>query len=135
MKLHGIHVPHRKNTADSAPVRLAPPKTVAIPMSMHIGKPAKVIVKRGDEVKVGTKFQLTVTTTAGVEKIGLFNEKGTGIAKTVVDKAIDADGNITWTLSLNISTVGAARKVDVKVLGATGEWIDGGSFTIKVTRK
>ena len=56
MKLHGIHVPHRKNTADSAPVRLAPPKTVAIPMSMHIGKPAKVIVKRGDEVKVGTKI-------------------------------------------------------------------------------
>ena len=56
MKLHGIHVPHRKNTADSVPVRLAPPKTVAIPMSMHIGKPAKVIVKRGDEVKVGTKI-------------------------------------------------------------------------------
>ena len=56
MKLHGIHVPHRKNTADSAPVRLAPPKTVAIPMSMHIGKPAKVIVKRGDEVRVGTKI-------------------------------------------------------------------------------
>ena len=54
MKLHGIHVPHKKNTADCAPVRLAPPKTVSIPMSMHIGRPAKPVVKRGDEVKVGT---------------------------------------------------------------------------------
>lgn len=53
MKLHGIKVPHKKNTADCKPVRLEIPKTVSIPMSMHIGKPAKVIVKRGDEVKVG----------------------------------------------------------------------------------
>ena len=56
MKLHGIHVPHRKNTASVPPVRLSPPKTVAIPMSMHIGRPAKVLVKRGDEVRVGTKI-------------------------------------------------------------------------------
>jgi len=54
MKLHGIHVPHKKNTAQLPPVRLEPPKTVAIPMSMHIGRPAKPVVKRGDEVKVGT---------------------------------------------------------------------------------
>ena len=54
MKLHGIHVPHKKNTAQQQPVRMAPPKTVAIPMSMHIGKPAKPVVRRGDTVKVGT---------------------------------------------------------------------------------
>ena len=54
MKLHGIHVPHKKNTAQLPPVRLEPPKTVAIPMSMHIGRPAKPVVKRGDEVRVGT---------------------------------------------------------------------------------
>ena len=53
MKLHGIHVPHKKNTADCTPQRLPVPATVSIPMSMHIGKPAKVIVKRGDTVKVG----------------------------------------------------------------------------------
>ena len=56
MKLHGIHVPHRKNTASLPPVRPEPPKTVTIPMSMHIGRPAKVLVKRGDEVRVGTKI-------------------------------------------------------------------------------
>lgn len=53
MKLHGIKVPHKKNTAGIAPVRLAIPETVSIPMSMHIGKPAKPVVKKGDEVKVG----------------------------------------------------------------------------------
>lgn len=53
MKLHGIKVPHKKNTAEIKPLRLDIPKTVSIPMSMHIGKPAKAVVKRGDEVKVG----------------------------------------------------------------------------------
>ena len=54
--LHGIHVPHRKNTQDKEVVRIAPPKTVTIPMSMHIGKPARLMVKAGDLVKVGTKI-------------------------------------------------------------------------------
>ncbi len=53
MKLHGIKVPHKKHTAEDAPVRLPVPKTVTIPMSMHIGKPAKAVVKRGDQVRVG----------------------------------------------------------------------------------
>ncbi|MBQ8133436.1 MAG: electron transport complex subunit RsxC [Clostridia bacterium] len=53
MKLHGIRVPHKKNTAECAPVRMAVPASVTIPMSMHIGKPAKAVVKRGDKVKVG----------------------------------------------------------------------------------
>lgn len=54
MRLHGTKVPHHKNTADMAPVRLPLPEVVTVPMSMHIGKPAKPTVKRGDTVKVGT---------------------------------------------------------------------------------
>lgn len=53
MKLKGIRVPHRKNTADSVPQRLPLPETVVIPMSMHIGKPAVPTVKIGDRVTVG----------------------------------------------------------------------------------
>ncbi len=53
MKLKGIRVPHKKHTAASAPQRIPVPKLVTIPMSMHIGRPAKPIVKRGDTVKVG----------------------------------------------------------------------------------
>ncbi len=53
MKLHGIKIPHLKNTADTVPIHIPVPKTVTIPMSMHIGKPAEILVKRGDNVKVG----------------------------------------------------------------------------------
>lgn len=52
-KLHGVHVPHNKNTAGMKPVRLPIPASVVVPMSMGIGAPAKPIVKPGDAVKVG----------------------------------------------------------------------------------
>ncbi len=52
-KLSGVHVPHRKNTAAMPAVRMPVPKSVTIPMNMHIGAPSKPIVKNGDEVKVG----------------------------------------------------------------------------------
>lgn len=56
MKIHGIRVPHHKNTANSAPVRLPLPTVITIPMSMHIGRPSAPIVKKGDSVKVGQKI-------------------------------------------------------------------------------
>ena len=54
--LHGVNVPHRKSTRKIPALRMEPPKTVTIPMSMHIGKPATPIVKVGDLVKVGQKI-------------------------------------------------------------------------------
>ena len=52
--LKGIHVPHRKNTADVSAIRMPAPKTVTLLTAMHIGKPAKPVVKAGDQVFVGT---------------------------------------------------------------------------------
>ncbi len=52
--LHGVHVPHRKHTAGKPALRMECPKTVTLPMSMHIGAPARPVVKVGDTVKVGT---------------------------------------------------------------------------------
>ena len=46
-------IPHRKNTADLAPVRMTAPSEVCITMDQHLGAPATPIVKVGDEVKVG----------------------------------------------------------------------------------
>lgn len=46
-------IPHRKNTAHLAPVRMPAPKEVLITMDQHIGAPATPVVKVGDEVKVG----------------------------------------------------------------------------------
>ena len=54
--LPGIHTPHRKNTAKQPVVRMDVPKTVTIPMGMHIGKNAVPTVKVGDAVKIGTKI-------------------------------------------------------------------------------
>lgn len=54
--LHGVHTPHRKNTSKQPAVRMDMPKSVTIPMSMHIGKPAIPAVKVGDTVKIGTKI-------------------------------------------------------------------------------
>lgn len=55
-KLHGVHVPHHKNTANLKAVNIATPKEVLIPMNMHIGAPASPIVKVGDKVYVGQKI-------------------------------------------------------------------------------
>ena len=53
----GVHVPHMKNTAKMQPVVMPSPAIVTMPMSMHIGAPAKPIVKAGDLVKVGQVIQ------------------------------------------------------------------------------
>lgn len=54
--LPGIHTPHRKNTIKQPTVKMDSVKSITVPMSMHIGKPAIPTVKVGDMVKVGTKI-------------------------------------------------------------------------------
>lgn len=55
LKLGKTHVPHYKNTAKMAAVRMTKlPETVLIPMAQHIGAPAVPKVKPGDRVYVGT---------------------------------------------------------------------------------
>lgn len=53
LPLSGVKVPHLKNTADSKSLRMPCPQIVTIPVSQHIGAPAKPIVKAGDSVLVG----------------------------------------------------------------------------------
>lgn len=53
MPIFGVHVPHRKHTASCHPERMPIPKTVVIPMAMHIGAPCKPVVNVGDTVGVG----------------------------------------------------------------------------------
>ncbi|NMA75335.1 MAG: electron transport complex subunit RsxC [Bacteroidales bacterium] len=52
----GIHPKENKLSAHQPIKALDIPKQVTIMLSQHIGAPAKSIVKRGDEVKVGTKI-------------------------------------------------------------------------------
>lgn len=53
INLHGIKIPHNKNTAICAPTRMSLPDVVILPMSMHIGAPSIPVVKPGDTVKIG----------------------------------------------------------------------------------
>ena len=53
LKLNGVAVPHRKHTAALKAVRMDLPKSVTIPMNMHIGAPSIPCVKKGDAVKIG----------------------------------------------------------------------------------
>ncbi len=51
--LGGIHLPDNKLTAGK-PIRYLPlPKSVAIPVSQHIGAPSEITVSKGDTVKTG----------------------------------------------------------------------------------
>lgn len=52
-KLSGVRTPHHKGTWDKPSVLLPVPPEVVIPMSMHIGAPAKPAVAEKDTVKVG----------------------------------------------------------------------------------
>ena len=51
--LGNTRVPHRKNTANMPAVKMPAPSEVLLHVAQNIGAPAKVIVKVGDEVKVG----------------------------------------------------------------------------------
>jgi len=52
-KIGGVHPPENKLTAHLPIQRLDLPKEVRIPVSQHIGVPAKVVVAKRDKVKVG----------------------------------------------------------------------------------
>lgn len=54
--LRGVRAPHRKNTNDSATRVMPVPDQVFIVMSQHMGPPCNVLVKAGDEVKVGQEL-------------------------------------------------------------------------------
>ncbi len=49
----GTHLDEHKDTAGCVTVRLPDPATVSLPLSQHIGAPAKPVVAVGDAVKVG----------------------------------------------------------------------------------
>ncbi len=49
----GVHPPENKISANKAIEKLPIPKTVYVPLSQHIGAPAKVLVKKREEVKTG----------------------------------------------------------------------------------
>ena len=131
--LSGVHVPHRKNTAGKSALRMEPPKTVTIPMSMHIGAPAKLIVKVGDEVKVGTLIAesggaVSAPIHASVSgKVSKIIDYLLSDGRTVPAVVIESDGKMTLdeniappTVDSRESFIAAVRDAGIVGLGGAG---------------
>jgi len=73
----GVHVEEYKNTNKTPIRRIEPPETVTIPLSQHIGAPAKPIVKIGDTVDKGQLI--------GAVEDGLGCNVHASVSGTVVD--------------------------------------------------
>ena len=131
--LHGVHVPHRKNTAAMPAVRMGAPSTVTLPMVMHIGKGAIPVVKVGDHVDVGTlvaeqdgkiSSPVYASVSGKVSKIGdmLLSNGSTAPAIT-----IESDGEMTVSESVvppkvenGADLIEAIRKSGIVGLGGAG---------------
>lgn len=131
--LKGVHVPHRKNTADMSPVRMPVPKMVTLLTSMHIGKPAKPVVKVGDTVSVGT---LVAEQDGFISSPVYSSVSGTvkSIADTLLSNGkttpaitIESDGEMTPDASITVPQVNskedfieAVKKSGIVGLGGAG---------------
>ncbi len=85
-KIGGVHPAENKLSA-AEPIKVAElPKQVVLPLSQHIGAPAKAIVQKGDVVKVGTM----IAEAGGFVSAPIFSSVSGKVAK--VDAVIDASG-------------------------------------------
>jgi Na+-translocating ferredoxin:NAD+ oxidoreductase subunit C len=85
-KIGGIHPAENKLSASKAVEVLPLPKTVTIMVAQHIGAPSKVIVNRGDQVKVGQ----VVAQSAGFVSTNIHTSVSGKVAK--IDTLIDSSG-------------------------------------------
>ena len=111
-----------------AAVRMDPPKTVTIPMSMHIGAPAKPVVKVGDLVQVGTLIAepggfVSVPVHASVSgKVTKIADYLLSNGTTVPAVVIESDGEMTPDETITPPTVDSAETLleAIKQSGTVG---------------
>ena len=85
-KIGGVHPAENKLSATSPIREAALPKQAVFSMFQHIGAPAKPIVKKGDEVKVGT----LLAEAGGFVSAPIYSSVSGKVSK--VDVALDASG-------------------------------------------
>jgi len=82
----GVHPAENKFTADKSIEKLPVPKQVAIPISQHIGAPAKPVVEQREKVKVGQ----VIAKSAGFVSANIHATIAGTVAK--FDKVMDSTG-------------------------------------------
>lgn len=131
--LKGIKVPHRKNTQKISAAKMPSPKTVTIPTSMHIGADANIVVKKGDEVCVGTLiaeqngfvssplYSSVSGTVTGIDEILLSNGKTACTIVIESDEKMTLDKGITPpTVTDRESLISALKQSGIVGLGGAG---------------
>ena len=125
-KLGKTRIPHRKNTAASAPVRLGSVSSVTIPLAQHIGAPAKAACAVGDKVFVGTLIgeasgyvsaNIHSSVSGVVKKIDTVLQTSGRKVPAVV---IESDGLMEREPSLTVPEIGSLEELSaaVFILGA-----------------
>ncbi|HZJ79086.1 MAG TPA: electron transport complex subunit RsxC [Dysgonamonadaceae bacterium] len=85
-RIGGIHPKENKFSAGKALESIAIPSEVVVPLAQHIGAPCQAVVKRGEEVKVGTLLGKSV----GFVSANIHSPVSGKVKR--VDKAFDATG-------------------------------------------
>ena len=123
--LNGVRVPHRKHTMGQSAVYMPAPKSVTIPMSMHIGAPARPTVKAGQHVYVGTPIAEAVgavsspiyaSVSGKVTKISDFLLANGSITSAVT---IESDGEMQADPSISAPVINTREEL-VEAIRASG---------------
>lgn len=101
MRLHtfkkgGVHPEENKLTNNEVTKVAALPKQAIYPLQQHIGAPTKPVVKKGDEVKVGT----LIAEAGGFVSAPIFSAVSGKVFK--IDTAIDATGYRVPAIIINV---------------------------------
>ncbi|MBW2261414.1 MAG: electron transport complex subunit RsxC [Deltaproteobacteria bacterium] len=99
----GVHPRYEKDlTAGKATRTLDPPAEAVIPMSQHIGAPAKVCVEKGDEVRTGQVvgeaggFVSSPVHATVSGKVKVIEDRPHPSGKDVLSVVIESDGEDAW---------------------------------------
>jgi len=95
-KIGGVHPAENKLSAGSPIREAALPKQAVFSMFQHIGAPAKPVVQRGDEVKVGT----LLGEAGGFVSAPIYSSVSGKVAK--VDTVLDASGTRRMAVYVNV---------------------------------
>ena len=100
----GVHPAENKISAGKKPEYLPLPELVTIPVSQHIGAPAKILVNKGDKVKTGQ----IIAESAGFVSANIHSSVSGTVEK--IDQFIDSSGY---------------RKMAVQIKVEGDEWVEG----------
>lgn len=95
-RIGGIHPPENKLSAGSKITPLAIPGQAVILLSQHIGAPAQAVVKKGDDVKVGT----LLAKAGGFVSANIHSSVSGKVTK--IDSIIDASGYKRPAIFINV---------------------------------